>query len=531
MQIMRQSFTHYMDQRTARLVGRVHIDTDILVAPNGPGAGIPDVGRRVLQGQVQGREHCFDSLPHLAALGGEKARVMAHAQIVDWLRDYGDGRGAGWRPGVTGFRVFNWLKFCEFILKKQNSEFQTSFIKSLARQVRYLAIRAPMIAPGMARFQALCAGGIGALSLRGMGGCADRLLPLIVQDIETLHDTCGRNPGHWVQALALLIDLRDMLHHAGVSAPVVLPDAIADAGRYVRGFRHADGSLPRFHGGGRGAMGHVDHLLARADADIPPSDGQVLGYVRAMARRVSVIVDAAPPPANGHASALAFEMVSARRPVVVSCGSGAPFGGEWQRAARATPSHSTLTLDDLSSARLAGDVLCDGPQNMPFSLTRDENGHRVEAGQDAWRQSHGLTHARTLTLSVDGRSVVGEDLLTTLTPDDENRFAHALARRDGGIPFVIRFHLHPDVAVDENRLILPSGEVWEFTHNDTAQMTVEPSVYHDNLHLRQLPTQQVVLSGRAMAYGTRIRWALTKSADTPIALRDVAPATAPHEQE
>ena len=61
-------------------------------------------------------------------------------------------------------------------------------------------------------------------------------------------------------------------------------------------------------------------------------------------------MDAAAPPAGdgaygGHASTLAIEVTSGRRPMIVSCGSGAEFGADWHKAGRATPSHSVLGLD------------------------------------------------------------------------------------------------------------------------------------------------------------------------------------------
>jgi hypothetical protein len=60
-----------------------------------------------------------------------------------------------------------------------------------------------------------------------------------------------------------------------------------------------------------------------------------------------------------------------------------------------------------------------------------------------------------------------------------------------------------------------------FRHDGAGEMRLEPSVYLENGRLRPRATQQVVLSGRAMSYATRIRWSLSKAQDTPTALRDV----------
>jgi uncharacterized heparinase superfamily protein len=267
-----------------------------------------------------------------------------------------------------------------------------------------------------------------------------------------------------------------------------------------------------------------------------------MGYARLAAARTSVIVDAAAPPkgrasGDAHASTLAFELTSGRRPVIVSCGSGAVFGGDWRRAGRATPSHSTLCLDGYSSARLATPVriggmereyLEDAPALVPVQITQTEGGTRFEGGHDGYRRTHGLTHARVLELAYDGRSLSGEDMLVTLDDADKASFDRRMdAARLAGFPWQIRFHLHPDVDARLDMggsavsLVLRSGEVWVFRPDGTPQLTVEPSVYLEKGRLRPRAAKQVVLSGRAMEYATRIRWSLAKAQDTAIAVRDL----------
>jgi hypothetical protein len=70
-------------------------------------------------------------------------------------------------------------------------------------------------------------------------------------------------------------------------------------------------------------------------------------------------------------------------------------------------------------------------------------------------------------------------------------------------------------------LALKSGELWLFRHEGNAEMTLEPSVFLEKGRLRPRATKQIVLSGRAMDYATRIRWSLAKAQDTPISIRDL----------
>ena len=96
-----------------------------------------------------------------------------------------------------------------------------------------------------------------------------------------------------------------------------------------------------------------------------------------------------------------------------------------------------------------------------------------------------------------------------------------------GVGYDIRFHLHPDVdaALDLGgaavSMALKSGEIWVFRHDGVGKLSVEPSVYLEKGRLKPRATKQIVLSGRAMEYATRIQWTLSKAQDTAYAVRDV----------
>jgi uncharacterized heparinase superfamily protein len=174
------------------------------------------------------------------------------------------------------------------------------------------------------------------------------------------------------------------------------------------------------------------------------------------------------------------------------------------------------------------ELLVDIPQNVVAEFSTLHDGRRLEMSHDGFRLTHGLTHARTLDLAVDGRGMVGEDLLTTLTDLDKQKFEVAVDQSAlQGVQYALRFHLHPDVdaTIDTGgaaiSMALKSGEIWILRHDGHAQMTLEPSVYLENGRLKPRPTQQVVLSGRTMAYATRVRWSLAKAQDTPEGVRDL----------
>jgi uncharacterized heparinase superfamily protein len=261
-----------------------------------------------------------------------------------------------------------------------------------------------------------------------------------------------------------------------------------------------------------------------------------MGFARLAGGRTSVIVDAAAPPGGragklAHASTCAFELTSGRRPVVVNCGSGAPFGADWRRAGRATPSHSTLSLDGYSSSRVAGagdESLTDRAAISVLRQTYGPDGAGLHLAQSGWAETHGLSHVRDLVLSADGRRLSGIDSLACLTTAEKRRFERLMADpRWGGVGFAVRFHLHPDVdaALDMGgtavSLALKSGEIWVFRHDGGGALSLEPSVYLEKGRLQPRGTRAIVLTGRATDFETRTGWTLAKAQDTPLAIRDL----------
>ncbi|NDV02679.1 heparinase II/III family protein [Pseudoroseicyclus tamaricis] len=493
-------------------------------------------------------------LDDLAAVGDRTARATAQAWVWDWIARYGHGIGPGWRPELAGRRLIRWINHAVFLLRGRDEAAAEAFYASLSRQTRFLSRRWKSAPAGLARIEALTGLIHAALSLEGMTDLARPALAALAKECRSEIGPEGEIPSRCPEELlgvfTLLVWASQALAEAEAAAPAEIDEAIARIAPTLRALRHADGGLARFHGGGRGMDGRLDHGLAIAGVRGRRS-GPAMGFARLAAGRTTLIADASPPPtgaagAEAHASTLAIELTSGRRPVIVNCGPGTNFGPDWRRAGRATPSHSTLAIEGWSSARLVGgtgaqtgrEVLEDGPDKVPVELEDLGDRYRLNTGHNAWQKTHGLTHARILDLSYDGRSLLGEDLLTTLSDADRRRFDRAMAEQDGrGIPVAIRFHLHPDVSAEPDMggtavaLTLKSGEVWLFRHSGDAEMHLEPSVYLDSSRLRPRATSQVVLSGRAMTYSTRIRWSLAKAQETPDSLRDLAPGDLAHDDD
>ena len=489
--------------------------------------------------------HGFTWLDDLAALGDLAAIERAQTWTHGWIDRYGGGKGPGWTPDLTGRRLIRWINHAILLLNGQPSDISRAFFRSLAHQTTFLGRRWSTTSPGLARFEALTGLIYAGLSLSGMDRYVGSAMRALTAECASQIDEEGgiptRNPEELLEVFTLLNWAATALTDAGRMPGAAHIEAIDRIAPALRALRHSDGALARFHGGGRGLEGRVDRALAISGNRDIIKEGRAMGFARMSHGRTTVIVDAARPPkpvasANAHASTLAFELTSGRRPIVVNCGSGATFGESWRRAGRATPSHSTLGIDGYSSSRLGAagvirgrkaELLVETPREVRFERQPVDGGERLAVGHDGYVATHGLTHVRTLQMGFDGRSLAGEDVLAALDRGAERRFDLSFDRsKMQGIPYAIRFHLHPEVDATLDMggtavsLVLKSRETWVFKAGRGARLSLDPSVYLEKSRLSPRATKQIVLSGHAMQYTTRIGWSLSKTQETPSFVRD-----------
>ncbi len=558
-----QRIGNWQNRWHARRAGKARPPTGFLIQPEPRTIGRVSTGQQLVAGKVLLAGHLLDLdessiwdmpapshaftealqgfgwMDDLAALGDLDARDTAQDWTFEWIERYGTGKGPGWTPELTGRRLTRWINHAVLLRTGQPQENTRAFHLSLARQTLFLARRWRAAPEGLARIEALTGLIYASLSLKGMEAHADTATAGLAAECTARVDAGGgvptRNPEELLDVFTLLNWSALTLAGNGRMVPQEIASAIERITPVLRALRHADGGLGRFHGGGRGHEGRLDQALATAGVRAVPLPGLAMGFARLHGGRTSLLMDAAPPPQgpesrDAHASTLAIEVTSGRRPMIVSCGSGAGFGANWHKAGRATPSHSVLGLDGYSSSRLVGEGddlrLTGGPHEAHANPVNNDGFTGIIAGHDGFMLTHGLGYMRRIEMSTDGRMIHGEETLAAISDADKTRFDAAMAR-ERGIPFSLRFHLHPDVDASLDlggtavSLALKSGEIWVLRYEGRYNLEIEPSVFLEKGRLEPRTAKQVVLSGTASDYSTRIRWSLAKAQDTPVGLRDL----------
>jgi uncharacterized heparinase superfamily protein len=452
--------------------------------------------------------HGFGWLDDLMAVG-TSARDPARVLVESWLSDGAARHPVSWRPDVAATRILAWIvHFEELAGRDADRSLRRTMLSSIAAQVRHLARAGDRELVGAARLRALkgLIGGSVALGgpeqrvMRALRGLERELAAQILPDGG--HAT--RSPSAQLQVLRDLIDIRAMLRAAQVDVPKELQQAIEAMAPMLRFFRHGDRRLALFNGGIEEDADIVDLVLARSESrGHAPQQAPRSGFQRLAAGQTLVVVDTGKPPPSGfdraaHAGVLSFELSHGRDRIVVNCGGYRGSKPAWRRLSRASAAHSVLVAADTNAVEILEDGSLGRGPNTVTSERAEEGGHQwIATSHDGYRRRHGLTYARELYLAADGDDMRGEDRLSGRA----------------SVPFAVRFHLHPSVAVslaaDGNGALLrpPGGAAWRLRAVG-AELSLADSIYLGAGERRE--TKQIVLSGATGRDGATVRWAIRR---------------------
>ncbi len=455
--------------------------------------------------------HGFEWLRDLRAEGTDHGRETARALVSDWIAHCGAWHPQVWRPDILGRRLIAWLAHADYLREGTDIGFERWFIGSLGAQAGYLARTASASPGGAAQFAAatgLLYSGLylsdGDRRLSQALRCLERA---VVEQVGVDGCHIERSPSAHLRALRDLIVARDALQGAGKPVSKALSDAIGRMARVLLLFRHGDGGLALFNDSIEEDPRLIDAALRGAgELGDPVASASEAGFERLAAGDTLVLLDAGmPPPAEmsrrSHAGLLSFEMSDGPARLIVNCGAQAGHAAQWGSALRATAAHSTLTLDNTNAIGFADDgTVSRYPGNVTYNR-HDENGNIwIEAGHDGYRENFGTRHERRLYLNTAGDNLRGED----------NMCGRA------GLPFVLRFHLHPAVVAqvgDEGVLLRHQhGSEWRFRAAG-GTIGVNESIYMGRLGESQR-TEQIVIRGTTAEEKTTVKWALTRLGET-----------------
>ena len=466
--------------------------------------------------------HGFSWLRHFRSTDNQVVRHHARALVAEWLkmRELRTDRSAQ-LPSVVARRMQAWLVNAPLLLTDADHGYYNRFMRSLARDAQWLEYCASRRGFGMARLY--CAIAYASYTLCALTGendwkKASQCLSTALGDLVLADGSpVSRNPMDIKRLTIELLQLRTAYTARGRPLPPELQTTLDRLMSLLRLLRHPDGSLALFNGMGSTRLVLLGAVLAFEDSNAVALSAARFGGYHRLARGDGVLIvdtGSAPPPLaseDAHAGALSFEFSTGIERLVVNCGSAPPGLDDLREALRETAAHSTLNIDDASSARFRDVTASDGARLRRLFDTGDRptverdgdaGGEAIVITSDSYRKAHNVVHRRTLLLAADGARLVGADVLEAVgkTPPDE------------ALPAILRFHLHPRVRAEllsdgvAVRLELPGGEVWTFEAEDLP-VSLEDSIYMGGISSQRRATQILVAMPPP---GNEARWSFSR---------------------
>lgn len=435
----------------------------------------PEAYRRWLQG--------FTWLRDLKELGAESARIKARSMVAIWIGQPASDRPIA-DPSITGARLAAWLSYYEFFAAAADDHFRQSLMAALIMEARSIMALMPEAARGWRALTALKGLLAVAVAIPDHPEFLSRYLRLIDLEINKQFHADGshitRCPEDQFQAVRELAEMLSILQTARLPVPTRLMEVADRAAPALRAMRHGDGGLMLFNGSREREPQLIEQVLNRA------SRGRVVaasqpdsGYIRLTSGRTLLFADAAGPAPDGYdstayAGLLSFEFSSGRQRIIVNCGASTQRG--WAEALRGPAAHSVLEAGNLSPFRRDQTGRITRRPTVTRAQASQDGAHWLHMTHDGYKQQGGGVYSRQLYLGKDGQTLRGADSLE----DTETR------------DFCVRFHLHPDITVEEIEhgfLLYTQEESWLFQANVPAYL--EDSVYLGNGE--RVDTLQIVL--------------------------------------
>ncbi len=449
--------------------------------------------------------HGFGWLRDLRALGGDEARQTARRLVADWIVHHRAWSLPAWRSDVLAARLTAWLSHYDTFFASGEDDFRRRVVASIARQIRHLDRAMRLETHGATRITALKGRILASLCLEG-NTSLDRGLRRLDRELDrqVLADGghVARSPHRLLTVLQDLLEVRAALAGAQQEVPGTLQAAIDRMGPMLRYLRHGDGGLAGFNGAGL-----EDPALVEAVAEQASPRGKAavrapaMGFERLSAGPLTVLADSGAPPSppwddGAHAGTLSLEISAGPERLIVNCGAAPSDGRRWLDAQRATAAHSTVVVGDRNSSELleGGRI---GKRRAATTAERDTDDGAIllSMSHEGYARPDGIVHRRRLFLSADGEDLRGEDILSGRA----------------GIPFALRFHLHPSVRANllqSGRAALlkpPRGGVWRL--RASAPMELAESI-HFEIAPEPRRTSQIVIKGTTGPESNTVKWAL-----------------------
>ena len=433
-------------------------------------------------------------------------------RIVDWLVSHRRWSWEAWRASTVAKRLTKWLQHYDWFAPALSEEQRRLLHRALYAHSRHLC-RATRLQPRFAleRLTGLLVCATAALCFRDnrvhRQACERRLC-------RCLEEQVPRGEGFWYgrkacvqqDIMEALLQVKRLYALVQLLPPEGLLAALDRMVPALMMLRCGDGALTTFDGSGEGSVAGVARLLAAVQVRArPPLSASGAGLERVVAQKALMLVDASSPRRSHaqhkggempYASTSAFEFSYEKDRIVVSCALEAadsahlPARLPW-RAARSSAAHSMLTIAERNVCSLH--PFATRRARVSLARSMQEGQTRLSLSHDGYRSLFGIVVSREWHLSPVGTRLWGWERMRVA---DQRRFDNSVSQ---GLPFALRFHLHPKVSVfllrnGREAVLKPENRPgFRFRLQGAASLSVVESLYGGEGKLTL--TKQLLVSG------------------------------------
>jgi len=441
--------------------------------------------------------HSFSWLRNLRAARTDRSHAQALDLTEQWLNHFTAQKGLAWEAEVAARRLICWLSHSNFILSNADETSYLQIMNCIDDHMRYISKTGVHASMGKPRLLSLIALVFARLCVANQEKHIDQQVRSLCAELDRqiLPDGghISRDNSVLASFLLDLLPLKQCFLTRNFDPPDPLVNAINRMLPMINYMRLGDGLMSRFNGSGTTLPDTLSTAMAYDDVSNKPLEqAPDSHYYRLQKGNVVVLMDGGRASTfelsqRAHAGCLSFEMSSGTCPVIVNCGAAPPAYPTMSQNARASVSHSTLTINNRSSAQFIHDdtlkntqtpSLVSGPPHVTAHYETKGDQSKIIGSHDGYLDQFGLVHHRLLSLSNDGYKLNGEDWI-------ELPSGHDTIQRGLGWPYAVHFHIHPDVQPLRARdgqsitLKLPDSQIWTLSASGNVIHLEESTFYAD----------------------------------------------------
>ena len=521
------------------LLGRTH--QDLKIVPPCPWLGDSKIGEKILKDDLQTflkcckkkitshlekkndlklyyEVHSFNWINDLHSIGSDKSREITRQLVLAWIKNNNRWKYFSWDSELIGKRIVNLLGRFNFFCSSANKDFKFSFFSNLMKQIRHLYRIINFEPSGLKKITAAKGLIYAGVCLPKSEGYLQKGINCLEKELKTQILTDGghvdRNPSVHMLVLKDLIDIRTLIAAANLKIPKILQSTIDKMALILSLLKHSDGKLSLFNSSKEEKESLIEMILSRSNAlGKKIFSAKSVGFEKIDVKKTSVILDVGSlskksVSSSPHAGSLSFEMSYGKERIITNCGAIESNNKKWDLAQRSTAAHSTLCLENTNSSAIRPNgSLGNRIAKIKFFRNNRKNFTTISCQHDGYCEKFGIIHNRNLTLTNNGETLIGKDILI---------FQQNNGRRKNALNIKLHFHLHPEVKAlklgNQRSVLLKlvSRNGWCFEVNE-GQIQLEESMYLGTGERQR--TDQIVVTQKIYPESKgnlSINWKITK---------------------